>query len=404
MRSAMPSHILLLSALSMFACSGEETDKDTGTGEESDADTDGDSDADSDGDSDADSDGDSDADADGDSDADADGDSDSDTDADTDTGTAPYTVPFDCYALYAQDISSDGAIDGLGFDAYDPINTSLPIRSQRDYYADGTVDFTDDRTYDAYGRLLTLEQDYDGDGNIDYSQVYTYDAYGNILTYAADDDFNGDIETITLTYNAYNQIVTYSLDNESDGVPDTVLTYFYDVANLLISIEEDSDADGTVDIWYSFSYDAEGRNTEVAGDTGNDGSIEYLETITYTDPTLEVGASGIDFENDGIVDYVREFAYDADGYILYEAVDTTPGDGDFDQEITYVWDTVLGVIVAADIVNENYLPGYPTNLRIDLVYDAVPRLISQVLDLTIIDYGYSVYDSVETWTFGGTCP
>jgi hypothetical protein len=376
--------ILLGVTLASSGCAGDkDTTDDTGT---------------ADGDADTDTDADSDTDTDADSDTDSDTDTDTDSDADTDTG---YPIPpFDCYAVFEEDVGLDGYVDAQGFDAYDPVNTSWLVHSQRDYYADGSIDTIETRSYDTAGNLLTLEFDADGDGTADYSEVYTYDAYNNVLS--ATYNSYGTLTVVTYTYDGYNKLTSQSIDSDGDGNIDEIFSYFYDEGDLLITVEEDSNADGAADVFYTYSYDSEGRVTEISGDEGDDGTVDYLQTTLYTDLVLNVGTTTIDEDNDGTPESIQQFEFDELGNLLYLA-DDYDGDGVFDNELTLVWDLALGQIVSAEVVNSNYT-GYPSLVHVDLSYDAQVRLISQLIELTDIDSGFVLFEALDTWTFGGTCP
>ena len=121
---------------------------------------------------------------------------------------------------------------------------------------------------------------------------------------------------------------------------------------------------------------------------------------------LAIGTTVIDEPNDGIIDEIQLFGYDAEGRLLYREIDLL-ADSYPDAIDWYVYDQVTGLLVEHD--SEDYEPPPDQDdvftLHFEYQYDEQLRRVEQWSEGSDTTDGDTVeFTSLSTWTFAGTCP
>jgi hypothetical protein len=150
-----------------------------------------------------------------------------------------------------------------------------------------------------------------------------------------------------------------------------------------------------------YLLDAQGRFTVTTTDEGSDGTIDRRETRVYSDPILDSATYSLDEGDDGTIEFVEVYAYDADDNLTYLADDSSP-DGVFDYEVTQTW------AGPGQLLAQTYVDHTGGALASDYVYTITYDAQDRIVDISYIETrhtsGAVVYEDLEEWTFGGTCP
>jgi serralysin len=196
---------------------------------------------------------------------------------------------------------------------------------------DGTVDARYHFEFDAEYRVTEQLSDRENDGAWDHAYRTVYPTPGE-RDYAVtgDEGVDGDIDyAVTADYDAkgmevYN-VADYNGDDEIDHLHRATNTYEGD---LVVKIAIDDGDNGSIDAIRTFAYDAQGRITLETTDDNADGNLDLQATWAWAADGLSVVIS---YATDTVTDVVtREF--DADGLVIAEA---SEGVNNWRRESTY---------------------------------------------------------------------
>ena len=142
-------------------------------------------------------------------------------------------------------------------------------------------------------------------------------------------DLSGGIHTITLTTTDSNGATgAESVSITKDTEPNILF--------VLTKSEDDMDNDGTIDHVSYYIYDANGNRTKEEWDQDNDGTIDGVGYCTY-DTNGNMTKKEWDSDNDGTIDRVFYYTYDANGNKTKQEYDND-NDGTIDSVYYYIYD------------------------------------------------------------------
>lgn len=168
-----------------------------------------------------------------------------------------------------------------------------------------TPDIKNDFTYNAEGNMLTSERDEGKNGSYESVTTYSYNLDDGLAGYVVEEPVGTTSEEVRLTYDAEGKLSTIEYDSEADSVFEELHTmsydtngylsedeindggdydinkYFHDENGKLTRLERDGDADGTADSVITYEYDSYGNLITVSSDENMDGTPEEETIITY---------------------------------------------------------------------------------------------------------------------------
>lgn len=230
----------------------------------------------------------------------------------------------------------------------------------------GEVELTITYSYDANGDFRSAEIDEDGDDAVDVEIEYTYDADGNWNSCGYDTDNNGvlDDDCMTFEYDTDGRLVRKEEDEDCDGSYDKYYLYTWNAYDNLERVEEHY-VGGPVDV-STYAYDSNQNILSISEDEDNDGSIDDVNRYVWNADALgtenftnhEIYADGglirpdilielyhmirnlssmeYDWDNDGSIDIMMYFYYDAVGNLVrYESDENDNGTTDSIGHITW---------------------------------------------------------------------
>ncbi|NCG18946.1 MAG: hypothetical protein GWP91_08035 [Rhodobacterales bacterium] len=266
-----------------------------------------------------------------------------------------------------RDIEGDTVIDFATTYAYDP-NGQVSVISS-DFDADGVDDQVETHSFYASGNLEWAYLDYENDGTDDV-EFHFIEVGGDIITLEIDGADGGGIDGIidemsVYTYDGNGDMLRESVDLGNDGVDDDYLDFqrpgdfggdyailrdgpvaTYDALGVLTGYDP-ALPDGTVDDWTEFTFDASGRVEFAYFDFGNDGVVDATYDWLYNpDGTVDTQVGEIlygeaNILDDGFLDLIMEYTYDADGYLtevyVLADIDSDGAVGPLDLVATDIW-------------------------------------------------------------------
>jgi hypothetical protein len=291
--------------------------------------------------------------------------------------------------------------DTGGGDAPDP--ALVPTDVQADCWYWRVFDYEQDDAADALtlafvDPVLLLvthtEDDGDADGEVDQIADFTYDTAGHTLSWSYDLNADGIPDSVTTaTYDADALYTLYTVDDDGDGALEERWTYS-NIGGVRVEAYLDEGDDGTIDMVYRYTYDAEGRRTDIVGDRGDDGIPESIATYTYVDPTGPDYTYALDDDADGELESRSTYAFDAEmrvSHYLYEdLVD------DYAQDYLYTFNSDSDV----EAVVYTYSEGGTALSEGDYVYT---YLAPKMRATTVVTYAFPASYSGSDWTYTWDC-
>ena len=238
------------------------------------------------------------------------------------------------------DLDRDGTADWISESTWDAEGRELTRRQDGD--GDGTFEWKATWEYDANGRMVSLTVDEGEDGTDELIVLQTWDADGNLLTSTRDGAFNmdgtitpadGTLDyTDTRTYHSPTQVATIRVDADGDGDFEFTVDTTVDANGKMTRFEQDGQfdetgittpANGTADLIQTWDLDANGVSTAFQQDghfngtvwVESDGTIDYEERNQVHDANGQLDT----FEIDGRRSVFGYIAATADG--TFDAAD-----------------------------------------------------------------------------------
>ncbi|MFH1469529.1 MAG: hypothetical protein ABIO70_34410 [Pseudomonadota bacterium] len=177
-------------------------------------------------------------------------------------------------------------------------------------------------------------------------------------------------------------------DDDGDGLPESIVTHWFDAAGRARVSDTDWDADGLIDGRVTYAYDEEDRLVGVEGDYGADGTVECHETRAYDARGRLVSVL---FESDpgcSQVASLTTLTYAEDGSTVVQEHDSFL-DGTVDSTAIYTYEG--GLLVSSEwfiVPDHHQLTTY--------TYDERGRQVLAEWDGEVD----GVVDSRSTWTYG----
>ena len=153
------------------------------------------------------------------------------------------------------------------------------------------------------------------------------------------DEFKSSTALIELMNAAVTAEVVSSGFIKSAGV---ALIHFYEAQSTASlfkapgTLSIDLTNDGTVDLIDTFTYDADGNQLTKSTDSNADGTANYIDTFTYDADGNQLTKS-TDSNADGTANEIKTNTWDANGYLLTASRDRN-GDGAANEITTYTYD------------------------------------------------------------------
>ena len=139
------------------------------------------------------------------------------------------------------------------------------------------------------------------------------------MTYDANDDNEIDYQ-IDYIYDDEGNLKAQEVYTTGGNTPDEVHTYEYDSDGNLVEKREERTAGQSDQVFETdYTYDSNGNLLEEAIDYAGDGSIDIR--ISYTYEQGKIATKAIDKGDNGKVDELHTFAYDASGNLLSSELD-----------------------------------------------------------------------------------
>lgn len=135
-------------------------------------------------------------------------------------------------------------------------------------------------SYDASGRLSTMETDQGLDGTPETTVEYVWD--GDFVAATITTTANGTQSQVRYTYDG-DLVVRTEVDSNIDGTIDQATDYVHDSEGRVVRFENDFDGDGEVDFVTSHSSSVQGNLTIERVDNGDDGTIDSERRTTVND-------------------------------------------------------------------------------------------------------------------------
>jgi len=147
--------------------------------------------------------------------------------------------------------------------------------------------WTENYTCDADLNRLTKEHDYGLDGVLDQRHVWTYDANGNVLSETRDGPdgnfVDGSLDYLeNRSWNADSNQTLYEVDSDGDGALDRRIEWSYDSSGSHIQTAYGLDSADAAWAIANIVLDADGNAFTEEYDQGRDGTIEGRQTYTWT--------------------------------------------------------------------------------------------------------------------------
>jgi hypothetical protein len=224
----------------------------------------------------------------------------------------------------AEPRSGDTALDTGGGAARTAAERVLAIGT--DNGADGRIDRTLERTFDAAGDPILEREDRDGDGVFEREAVFaTFRESGRIVRIEADEDGDGQADSVeTRAYDARGRQVraTHRADGRPERVEETrwsgaTQTVRRFAGGRLLGETSYTEVDGGVEV----DLDGDGRADNRMARWWQHGLLAEIRT--------DAGA-------DGDIDGVTSYAYDADNQLIRITIDAD-GDGAPDTLVHRSW-------------------------------------------------------------------
>lgn len=241
--------------------------------------------------------------------------------------------------------------------------------------------------YDPNGNLLSSSTYWYGDTIPSETKTYTYNADGNILNTVEDNDGDSIPDKLRfVTYHPNGVIDSIIYDNDADGINETV-NVFNLLGSLVLSLQDSND-DGVVDKIEQYTYDADGNKLTYSLDSNNDGVIDTYIEYSYDQNGLLISRLTTNLVRTERIDYI----YDQNGNLLSKSTDAD-NDGAYDVIVTYTYDP--------DGNNLTHSIDYQADGSIDYIetytYDSVGRVLTYIEDEDRIgnyeEEEYYVYDT-----------
>lgn len=244
------------------------------------------------------------------------------------------------------------------------------------------------RAYDERGNHVLSERDRDADGTVDDQFAWEY-APGGGLTLVKHSWSSGTTHEAVAQYDDGDRLVsiTWNTGATSNRMAGRV-DYEYDGEQRILE-HWDRDNDGAVEEIATYTYDADGKLQGVRSRCAGDVEPGFITTLQW-------GEGGrierIESRQDGELDVVTQFIYDQDGLLeRWERVD-----GSVVYSITYEFDSE-GNVTETNLASVRVLGEMPPTWSVrDTVYDADGRILS----LTETSDGEPVFES----TYLYECP
>jgi hypothetical protein len=245
--------------------------------------------------------------------------------------------------------------------------------------------------------LLSLDVDGNWENGISISEQIRNECLGRVIDFnqsIADFENDPDVQNLFDTLNALGVFPDVRALCPSTQAENHLQETVEDHMGKWVTTVKESDIgnDGTIDRVTNYTYDANGNLTKEEYDADNDGTIDEVTYYTY-DANGNLIKEEYDADNDGTIDSVRYYTYDADGKRIKREEDED-NDGTIDEVAYYSYDANGNVIrVENDLSNDG---------DIDVVtyytYDANGNVIEEFFapvagnPLSIKYYSYS-YDA-----------
>jgi hypothetical protein len=204
---------------------------------------------------------------------------------------------------------------------------------------DGTIDSTQETTFDENHQRVLLREDRDGDGVFERVTAYAHVwDQGRIIRIETDEGADGTLDGVeTREYTLSGQLWRTVRDDDADGTPERIDESTWDANGRRIRSAMDMPAGGVVETLHDYMYGndnvLDGRLLRRFNDSGMVQSTRYENEYL---PNGRLGRLGIDLQDDGAIDNRVERIYDNEGRMIGSLTDTG-ADGTIDTLHSYVY-------------------------------------------------------------------